>query len=467
MKVTAKDIIAWAQRLDARGELPRLVRRLATQAGTITQIAFPSGESISRPGWDGEILSDAGDAWVPSGRSFWELSVERNPTTKASSDYDKRTGETPEAISQDATFVAVTARHWENKGAWAQGKQAEGHWKNVRAYDADDLEAWLEASPAVALAFAEEIGLAGDGVESIARHWHAWASQCQPPILPGPFLTDRDLPKGRLLTGLHDRIERNDNRPYAIRADSAAEATAFVCAALLEEASKLADAALVVTGEQGWRFIETHPRLKLAIATRPEIAHRPANNLVTVVPVAAGDLASGYGGKGHDGFDLILERPGIYAFRDALIETGVEASDARRLARATGRSWTVLRRRLAANPAIRSPQWLKHPHADALSMLCLLGAWNGDQSADRAIVEHLAGVDYETVERRLRRLALADDAPVIVIGKVWRAKAPLELLDLYADRITADELGRLFEIVESLLVQPDPQLELEPEQRWM
>lgn len=92
-------------------------------------------------------------------------------------------------------------------------------------------------------------------------------------------------------------MERNDDRPYAIRADSVAEAAAFVCAALLREAPALADAALVVTAEQGWRFVASHPRLKLAIAARPEIAHRPASNLVTVVPVAAGDLASGYGGK--------------------------------------------------------------------------------------------------------------------------------------------------------------------------
>ena len=55
-----------------------------------------------------------------------------------------------------------------------------------------------------------------------------------------------------------------------------------------------------------------------------------------------------------------MKRPRIYAFRDALIEIGVEESDARRLARATGRSWSVYRRRRATNPAIRSPEWLGH-----------------------------------------------------------------------------------------------------------
>ena len=163
------------------------------------------------------------------------------------------------------------------------------------------------------------------------------------------------------------------------------------------------------------------------------MAQRPPEGLITIVPVAAGDLASGYGGKGGEGFELEMKRPRIYAFRDALIEIGVEESDARRLARATGRSWSVYRRRRATNPAIRSPEWLDLAEADALATLCLLGAWHGEKVADRAIVERLTGEPYETMEQKLRKLAQVDDAPVSSIGKVWRAKAPLELLDFFAD----------------------------------
>ena len=46
-----------------------------------------------------------------------------------------------------------------------------------------------------ALAFSEEIGLIGDGVGSISRHWRTWACQCQPPILPEPFFADRSKRK--------------------------------------------------------------------------------------------------------------------------------------------------------------------------------------------------------------------------------------------------------------------------------
>ncbi|AGA90173.1 hypothetical protein Thimo_1379 [Thioflavicoccus mobilis 8321] len=466
MKISAKDIERWAETREAQGELPRLIRRLAVQAGTVTEIAFPAGESVSRPGWDGQILSNEGDPWVPPGRSAWEVSVERTVTTKANRDYRDRTQATDRETRQQSTYVAVTARKWTTKDKWLSKKRAQGDWKDVRAYDSDDLEAWLEASPAIALAVAEEIGLAGFGVESLGRHWESWAAQCEPAISPSAFFADRQEAKDRLLTGLRKRIAGGPNGAYAIRADSAAEAAAFVCAALLE-AEDLCSLAAVVTNEVGWQFVERNPRLRVAVAVRPEIAQRPAANVLTIVPIAAGDLASGYGGRDGEKFQLELSRPSIYAFREALIEIGVEESDARRLALATGRSWSVYRRRRATNQAIRRPEWLRLPEADALATLCLLGAWHGEKAADRGIVEQLTGEPYETVERKLRKLSHVDDAPVISIGKAWRAKAPLELLDLFADRITAAELDRFFGIVEALLVEPDPVLELEADKRWM
>ena len=300
---------------------------------------------------------------------------------------------------------------------WAAEKRAQGDWKDVRAYDSDDLDAWLEASPAIALAFAEEIAVAGFGVASLGRHWRSWAGQCEPAISPSAFFAGRQEAKGRLVTDLRKRTTGGANGTYAIRADNAAEAAAFVCAVLLE-AEDLCDVAGVITDEAGWQFVERNPRLRVVIAARPEIAERPAEHVLTIVPVAAGDLASGYGGRDGDGFQLELSRPSIYAVRDALIDIGVEESDARRLALATGRSWSVYRRRRATNQAIRRPEWLKLPESDALATLCLLGAWHGEKPADRAMVEQLTGESYEAVDRELRKLSRVDDPPVISVGKV-------------------------------------------------
>ena len=140
MKVTAKQIAEWADSREAQASLPRLVRRLALNAAMTTRISFPAGDSVSLPGWDGELCSNAGDPWVPKGKSFWELSCEARPTVKANRDYKKRTKDTDSDVRLESTLVVVTARRWPKKTEWLKKRRDSAEWLDIRAYDADDLE---------------------------------------------------------------------------------------------------------------------------------------------------------------------------------------------------------------------------------------------------------------------------------------------------------------------------------------
>ncbi|HET6674899.1 MAG TPA: hypothetical protein VFG71_06155 [Nitrospiraceae bacterium] len=165
------------------------------------------------------------------------------------------------------------------------------------------------------------------------------------------------------------------------------------------------------------------------------------------------------------GASLSIGRPAIYEFEKALSLIGLDEAESKRLAASTGRSWSVFRRHRAVNPAIRKPLWLDMPQTGALSTLCLLGGWSAEKSADREIVTHLSGRPYEEIDRNLRHLALVNDAPVLMIGNIWKAKSPLELLDLFGGRITSAELDRFIQITKSILTTPDPQLELPDQDR--
>jgi hypothetical protein len=397
-----------------------------------------------------------------------EFSCDTQIRTKADRDYNSRTRQTPDNIRTDATLIMISARRWTQKKKWVDGKRDAREWAQVRAYDADDLEQWLEQTPAVALQFAEELGLAGPGVESLARHWQGWSQQSDPPISAEALFTDRGNARERFIADLRSRIETSQLQPYAIKADCVEEAVAFVCAALLAHPD-LTAIALVVTDPAGWRFVDQNTTLRVAVAAQPEIAERPTrrSGLVVIIPYAAGDMEAHYRGAAgrDDQANLALERARIYEFENALASIGLDGSEAKRLAASTGRSWSVFRRHRATNPVIRKPRWLQVPQSAALSTLCLLGGWSADKVADREIVAQLSGRPYEEVERDLRYLSSLDHAPVLEIGEVWKAKAPLELLDLFGDRITRDELDRFFEIVRQILLAPDPQLELPDEKR--
>lgn len=461
MRVTASHIAEWAntKAKEAQAVLPRFVRLLCFQAGSTRHIAFPAGDSTYRPGWDGTLESENGNAWVPAGTSCWEIGCDKDIGGKASGDYEKRTIQTDAAQRGASTFVFVTPRRWQNKGQWLAAQCEKAKWGNVLAYDADDLEQWLEQTPAVALKFAEELGLIGPGVESLERYWTAWSQQSNPPITTEAFFTDR--------TGLRDRLldwalRQDDPKPLALRADSQEEATAFAALTFLHS-TDLDGQALIVTEPDGWRFVAANPLLRLAIAARTECAIQPIlrPGLRVIVPLVVGDISS----KAH-AEELLLDRPNIYDFEKALAVMGVEESDAKRLALSTGRSWSVFRRHRAINPAIRHPEWLDAPEARCLTCVCLLGAWKGDNQADRSLVERIAGKPYEAIEADLRFLARQNDAPILLIGDVWKAKSPLELLDLFGGGITQDQWDRFFQVALDVLSVPDPQLELPEAERY-
>jgi hypothetical protein len=155
----------------------------------------------------------------------------------------------------------------------------------------------------VALQFAEEIGIAGQGVESVAKHWEGWSQQSDPSISAEAFFIDRETARGRFLADLRRQIDSGLPKPYAINADSVDEATAFVCAVLLAH-EDLNAASLVVTEPSGWRFVEQNPTLRVAVAARPEIAEKPTRRqgLLVIIPYAAGDMEGHYrGAAGRDG----------------------------------------------------------------------------------------------------------------------------------------------------------------------
>lgn len=465
MRVTASDIVNWAntRTKESQALLPRLVRRLCFVPGSTLQLAFPAGDSTYVPGWDGVLVSSDGNAWIPRGKSLWEIGCDQDVSSKANSDYRKRTEGTPQTERATCTFVFVTPRRWIQKTAWLQEQRSKGEWADVRVYDADDLEQWLEQTPAVAVQFAEELGRSGVGVESLGRYWQTWARQCDPPITPDAFFMDR----AHVRDALEERLlpeETSQSGSLVIRADSIEEGVAFV-AAVIATSNALHQQALIVTEPSGWRYVAANPQLPIAIAASIEAAASAPSldNLLVVVPQAKGDYAD----PSREDCTLVLDRPGIYEFEQALCSMGLDDADAKRYAAITGRSWTVFRRQRAKNPAIRHPVWLDEPQVASLSLLCLLGAWNADCEADCQVVERVAGRPYEAVEEELHFLAAVDDAPVLSIGRVWKAKSPLELLSLFGARISRDQLDRFFLAAQELLASPDPQLELPDEERWM
>lgn len=456
MRITATDLEQWADKNEAHGDLPLLVRRLLNVTTTTQALTLPSGDSINQPGWDGRCSIIKGNAWVPAGEVFLEISCRKDIDQAAQENFGKRNN--PHGKDVTATFIFVTARRWRKKSAWLNKARAEGKWSDVHTIDADDLEAWLETAPAVACWFGEHhLGLIGNGVCTIERYWENWRGQSRLPITSEALLFGREQSAKKFAEAIGQRQSL-----LTLAADSREEALAFACARLLD--SGQADYALCVTTSDGWRYFEQNANLSIGLAASPEAAkgRAPCEGSVLLIPVCADEQSIR-----REANALYLDRLTPSQFESALKLLGTEESDAVRLARTTGRSWSVYRRETACNEAIRNPAWLRHSDATCLSAVLFIGTWDGARNADRECIEHLTGKTYADVEAALARLALEDDAPVLRIGSTWYAKSPRELLRLYGPRLTSEELRRYFEVARAVLSKPDPALELPDDQRWM
>lgn len=459
MLISARHIVDWAGQRRAEGELPLLVRRLIGRAASVTALAMPGGDAVNTPGWDGDVYAETGDAWVPQGRSCWEMGKSKGYKTKADDDYAKRTGETPADQRRETAFVFVTPRKWLGKTKWRDEQAAKGEWRDVRVYDALDLEQWLEKEAADALWFADLIGVAGPGVEAPAAYWRRWAEQTTPHISRDGFLSGRAAAAERL-TGLL----RKQTRLHALTADTVEEAAAFAVACILA-APDLERRAVVATSAEGWRFIDKNPVIDIVVAADEATARQASprsDRLIVMGKAAGGHLRRP---EEHDAGRL--PRPDQRAFDQALTGMGVEAKDAQRQAGHCGRSWAVWRRLHADNHALRRPAWLDRGEARAVGVLCLVGEWLDDGKNDPHIVAEIAARPYADIDKDLRALAAGDDSPVLLIGKLRRAKAPLELLHQWGDRLTEAEIDRFFACLQGILTTPDPELELPDDKRWM
>lgn len=464
MRITASHLVNWANthNKEAQTELPRWIRKLCYERNATQLINFPAGDSTFRPGWDGVLHTAKGSAWIPEGLSYWEIGCTQDVSSKADDDFNKRSNSTQTEERAQATFVFVTPRRWLAKAEWVKEQNAKNLWLSVRVLDADDLEQWLEQTPAVALELAEFLGLSGTGVESLEHYWQRWAEQSEPTITTQAFFTDR-AEICKKLQELACEL-RSEKRLITLQADSVEEAVAFAVASLLA-LPELAACALVVTETIGWRYVQANPAISIVVAANAEVAvaAEVPNQGLCVIPIPIGDLGQKHNVQNR----VLLERANIYDFEKALLAIGVEDSDAKRAARANGRSWSVWRRSNARNPAICHPEWLNRAESNALLALCLLGSWENNNCADQKIVGQITGETYTQVEASLRRFLGINDSPVLLIGNVWKAKSPLELLNLFGQQITQAQLERFFNQAKELLSTPNPELELPEAERYM
>lgn len=465
--IKAKEIETWVDRnISARTRLSVLLRTLANSTGSgITKIDFPGNDDSERPGWDGYIDSTQATPWIPEGLSGWEFGVNQDIKEKADGDFGKSVKATATTRSEreKTTFVFVTPRHWPGKLEWIRSNKAKGQWKDVRVYDSSDLEQWIEQSIAAQAWFANETLRPSNGVRSLDKCWSEWAQVANPPLAGSLFAPAVESATRTMIS----RLSQQPGEPTVIAADSAEEALAFLAQLFgspdNSELAKHRDRVLVFD-EPGVLPNLAQGTMDFIAVTANRSVERELGPLAHSIHSIVAYPRNAANANPH----VVLQPLNHEAFRLSLEEMGYNGDDIAKYSNESGRSLTVLRRRLASVPAVRMPEWAADPETAArLVPFLFVGAWNSTNTEDQTALMLLANVDsYEKLEKESQQLAGLNDAPLWSVGTHRGVVSKIDLLFAIAKSITSHDLQRYFDLAKIVLAEDDPKLDLPESERW-
>ena len=462
LEITARQIAAWADSIDARGQLPALLRRLVFSTGSnLTAVDFPAFDNSQRKGWDGQVTSGSATPWIPRGQSGWEFGCDKTSHSKAESDYQSRTASVPAKERKSTTFVFVTPRNWSGKDNWTKGKKARDEWKDVRAFDASDLEQWLEQSIPAQTRMREFQGGAGQQVTTLGQIWLEWAAITEPELPEELFAPAAERHQKQLETWL----EEPPASPFVVTADSTLEALAFLSCALKQLAETCPGAyerAVVIRSLEAFTTIARISSNFIAIVASSEVEKALAGLQKKTHTI----IVRGRNTVSNDA-NIALDLLGYEPFRKALHDTGINDSRIDQLARESARSPTILRRRLAQVEAVKVPPWATdNTVAQALIPLIFVGAWDSSAEADKEILSCLTNRPYEDAERTIAQLQTMDEPPIWSIGHLRGVVSKVDALYAAHRALTKEDLENFLFAAELVLSEQDPALELPEDKRW-
>ena len=465
--VSAVQLNRWADSNDSKSRLPELIRRLVhgtVEPADIEFLDFPAGEETHRPGYDGVTKIKRGNAKVPVGTTYWEMGTTGGIKVKIDKDYEKRIKGRGTGDFAEANYIWVTPRDYQDKKNWVDKKNRLKHWKEVRVYDSDDIEQWLEMSAAVALWLSPHVSNAPEGLLDLSSHWDNLQEGLR-----------RKLPASALLVSRQRAIESfkewldGTPRVLTIYGHSPQEVVdvfvAWVESLSDAEQAPITSRAIIVGKADNWHeLIDSEQRLILICAERLEVsealiaeARRKGHHILVPVSSIGAQV----------GANLRLERMDRAALEKILSEAGLPEQEAFSLAQQSGGSFTVLKRRFSSLPLLTRPKWGESQEAHELAPLLLAGAWQDNFPADQEIISKITARPYTDAQRITNRWRSEADAPIRWINGVWEFISPLDAWTFLNPALSPNHLNAFEEAVQEVLGIDDPKFELPHEDRWL
>lgn len=461
----------------AQGTTVELVWRLVAAAcPSPNHRRFPLSDSIGQHGPDGELDTLVGLApSVPDGRSFWEIGAGLDSRAKANSDYNDLTAVVPQNVREASTFVFVTPlsgrRDWENTwkedgiATWVEERRNRKDWAAVRVLNGASIVDWLYRFPAVERWLAGVMGLQIGFIETLDARWETLRMiGSPPPLSPELFTANRDFAAQKI----YKLVIERDGTQLKLDTRHPEQAADFVSA----YANSLADEqrvealgrCLIVTQENAWSGVCSLNESHVLIADFDIESERGMKLIQAALNRRHAVVFPGMPGGVPHANRASLPMPDEYQIRDALEKAGYPKERARRLANACRSDLNSLLRCLQGLSAM--PEWAQMSDASEIAIAMLLGGWVESIPGDCAAVEGIVGKQYGEWISVVRNITSSTSTPLQLRNGIWHMTSRFESWQLLGRLLFDDTVWRFKEFAVSVLREPDPALDLEPDQRF-
>jgi len=314
---------------------------------------------------------------------------------------------------------------------------------------------------------AEQFGMPVTGFKTLEQHKREWEDASDPPMTPVLFEPSITVHREPSVTAnrqtFKDWLEKPSERPFVVAADSKNEALAFLAYLFNDAEMQLGDCAVVFESARTLRMLTASQASFIPVACTKATERELASvyrrfHCIIVRPRNAIDSKP----------DIELDLLDHNTFEKALADMGIEGERVEHLARESGYSPTILRRRLSKIEAIRKPRWSSDAQiARSLIPMALVGAWCAESEADCEIISTLDDNPYHQIEVNVANLLQFDDSPVWSVGQNCGVVSKMDALFAINKQVTKKNLSDFFLIAEYVLSESDPALEMPEDDRWM
>lgn len=417
--ITALDLHRWADKKASEVLMPELVRRLIhSSLDGITRLTMPGGDSVSLPGFDGELETTDSNAFISKGTSVFEIGTNVKVKEKADKDFEKRNKGIIDAEKQKLNYVFVTPRKWANARKWEKEHRENSKWKDIRVLTAVELEDWLSQCPSVAAWLATKMGLLNSAltIDSPEDFWNKWGLNAKGMML------DYDVLLGGRERSVNTLIS-NITTPniVSVVSGSTEESIAFAVSAILTcRNDSLIDRCVVANDAQSVVDLMANYQ-NLVIITSccdKSFSYGVANNNNSIV------YATNLLDKAHYGTHIELGSHDYHKFQDALMRSGMTEVEARKAAKDCGRNVMVLRHQHDFD--LTNPDWTKREDLTKVIPAILLGRWSEYSEGDKALLEEFSSLKSDELESLLNTWVNIDSSPFQKINHAWYVVSPYD-----------------------------------------